>query len=179
MVRLINPSGAAKPNVCAMIYVFDSDEEMGECCGCPLSPQKLLSLSVENNLTSDWAIFGGPSHGERVVGLVEVVAAAPDVPVSNKPGVSNGNGCGFATGIIPTQACNGGCDPTNVPGYSTTRALKGYILHNLTPELPEVPFADAGDPDSSTLNYLQEQCGALIGNGTGAGICNCGPVGGE
>src|SRR5271155_5784404 len=21
--------------VCAMIYVFDNDQEMGECCGCP------------------------------------------------------------------------------------------------------------------------------------------------
>ena len=45
ILRLINPNGAANGNlagaqeqtVCAMIYVFDDDEEMGECCGCPLS----------------------------------------------------------------------------------------------------------------------------------------------
>lgn len=45
VIRLINPNGAANGNlagakeqtVCAMIYVFDDDEEMGECCGCPLS----------------------------------------------------------------------------------------------------------------------------------------------
>jgi hypothetical protein len=46
-VRLINPT-AANGTLCAMIYVFDDDEEPGECCGCPLSPNKLLSLSVEN-----------------------------------------------------------------------------------------------------------------------------------
>src|SRR5271166_3844446 len=40
IIRLINPNGAANGNlagakeqqVCAMIYVFDDDEEMGECC---------------------------------------------------------------------------------------------------------------------------------------------------
>ena len=45
IIRLINPNGSANPflaggiehPVCAMIYVFDDDEEMGECCGCPLS----------------------------------------------------------------------------------------------------------------------------------------------
>src|SRR5580704_14095847 len=45
IIRLVNPNGAANPllvgnneqDVCAMIYVFDDDEEMGECCGCPLS----------------------------------------------------------------------------------------------------------------------------------------------
>ena len=25
----------------------------------------------------------------------------------------------------------------------------------------------------TNLNYLQAQCGALVGNGTGGGLCNC------
>ena len=43
IIRLINPNGAANSNlagaqpqtVCAMLYVFDANQEMGECCGCP------------------------------------------------------------------------------------------------------------------------------------------------
>jgi len=160
-VSLINPV-SSETNICAMIYVFDAAEEMGECCGCPLSPQKLLSLSVKTNLTGDWAIFGGPPvGGNHQSGLIEIVSASPNV--------TNARIC------VPGSGCNGGCDPTNVPGYVTTRELKGYILHTQTEGIPEVPFADAGDPDATTSTYLEEQCGALILNGTGVGVCNCGP----
>ncbi len=37
ILELINPT-AANGDLCAMIYVFDDDEEMGECCGCALTP---------------------------------------------------------------------------------------------------------------------------------------------
>ena len=87
-------------------------------------------------------------------------------------------------------ACNGGCDPTNVPGYSVTTAnnLLGSITHNQlvdarTPSNPnleativgitEVALSDDGGGDPTNLIYLQNQCGALVGNGTGGGICNC------
>jgi hypothetical protein len=167
IVRLIAPNASAT-NLCAMIYVFDNGEEMGACCGCALSQQKLLSLSVTNQLTDDWAIFGGPSAGEHQIGLIDVVSAAPNAPTATGTD-SNGQGCT----ADQTRACNSGCDPTNFPGYSNAGQLKGYILHSLTPGSPEVPLAVAGDPNSTTLNYLQNQCGALVGNGTGAGICTC------
>jgi|SRR5271168_1448977 len=57
VVRLINPMSSST-NLCAMTYVFNSEEVMGECCGCPLSPPKPLSFSVDSNLTADWALMG-------------------------------------------------------------------------------------------------------------------------
>jgi hypothetical protein len=165
LVRLINPVGTT--NRCAMIYVFDSNEEMGECCGCPLSPQKLLSLSVKNDLTLNW-VFSPPSPQ---AGVIEIISALPNA--STKGGL--GSQCQQSG-----PACNGGCDPTNVPGFdSTSRQLKGYIVHNrsisATSGIPEVPFAEAGDPDSVTLNSLQDLCGAILGTGdTKIGVCNCG-----
>ena len=57
---LINPAGNANrafgvvTDQCAMIYVFDNSEEMGECCGCPITPAQRLSFSVEHNLLSNW-----------------------------------------------------------------------------------------------------------------------------
>src|ERR1019366_9464137 len=89
IIRLINPNGSANPHigglsqpVCAMIYVFDDDEEMGECCGCPLTSAQLATFSVESNLTSNWALRGGTEGGDHGNGAIATVAAAQNVAVS-------------------------------------------------------------------------------------------------
>ena len=163
ILRLINPNGSANPflaggiehPVCAMIYVFDDDEELGECCGCLITSSGLLTLSVEKNLTSNWGLQSpyGADHGN---GAIAIVAAAPNIPTS-------------------------GCNPTNVPGYQTSidSNLLGSITHNQdvfggSPSgITEVGLFDNGAGDPTNLTYLQTQCGALIGNGTGGGVCNC------
>jgi hypothetical protein len=181
IIRLINPNGAANGNlagakeqeVCAMIYVFDDDEEMGECCGCPLSSTQLATFSVEFNLTDDCGLTGGPEGGDHRNGSIAIVAAAPNTTVLT-PGGGDG-------------AANGGCDPTNVPGYSVTTAsnLLGSVTHNqivqegstsssgFTSGLTEIGLFDDAGGDPTNLIYLQTQCGALIGNGSKGGICTC------
>jgi len=186
IVRLVNPNGGANGNlagakpqtVCAMIYVFDDDEEMGECCGCPLSSTQLATFSVEHNLTSNWGIanpaeqIGLSPTPDNGLGSLAIVAAGPNAPAC----------------LHQSGACNGGCDPTNVPGYTvtTTNNLLGSITHNqiltgrITTDLDEeifgiteVALSDDAGGDPTNLTYLQVQCGALVGNGTGGGICNC------
>jgi hypothetical protein len=44
-----DPSG----NLCALIYVFEPDQQLAECCGCAITPDGLLTLSVDNNLTNN------------------------------------------------------------------------------------------------------------------------------
>jgi hypothetical protein len=189
IIRLINPNGSANPQigglsqpVCAMIYVFDDDEEMGECCGCPLTSAQLATFSVEQNLGSNWAVTGGPEGGEHGNGAIAIVAASRNVPVLFVPGLSNGQGC--ANGDF---ACNGGCDPTNTPGYGVTTAnnLLGSITHNQIVQvgainsprgftaITETALSDDAGGDPTNLTYLKNQCGVLVGNGTGGGICNC------
>ncbi|MGA2590747.1 MAG: hypothetical protein ABSH32_12585 [Bryobacteraceae bacterium] len=51
-VYLTNP-GTSGGNICAMIYVLDPNQELLECCGCSLSPDSLLRLSVNGNLTAN------------------------------------------------------------------------------------------------------------------------------
>jgi len=164
-LRLNNPT-RANGNLCAMIYVFDDDQHMGECCGCPLSPDKLLSLSVEKNLTAN---FVGRDNDS---GVIDIISALPDQP--------NPRFC-FAS-----RGCNGGCDPTQTT-MVPTRALKGYMVHNqaaaaqanigtaLNVGLTEVPLADAGDADPKEFAFLTSLCGSIVGNGSGAAVCNCGP----
>ncbi len=170
IIRLVNPNGSANPflaggieqPVCAMIYVFDDDEEMGECCGCLVTSSGLLNLSVEHNLTSNWGLAGGPEGGEHQNGVIAIVAAAP-----NGPG--------------------GTCNPSNVPGYTVTTAnnLLGSNTHNQIVQrgatyssyeavgITETGLFDNGGGDPTNLVYLQTQCGAITGNGTGGALCSC------
>jgi Ice-binding-like len=64
--------------------------------------------------------------------------------------------------------------------------LLGSITHNQAVQagplnfnsailgLTEIALSDDAGGDPTNLTYLQEQCGALVGNGSGGGICNCG-----
>ena len=185
IIRLVNPNGAANANlagakpqtVCAMFYVFDDDEEMGECCGCPISSAQLATFSIEGNLTANWGIQSPQTNNlsgrDNSNGSIAIVAVAPNV----LPGCTG-----------QSAACNAGCDPTNLPGYSVTTAsnLLGSITHNqvvgrqigdskegLTPGITETALSDDAGGDPTNLIYLQTQCGALVGNGTGGGICTC------
>jgi len=51
-VRLTNP-GTAGGSLCAAVYVFDSSQELSECCSCFVSPDGLRTLSVNTDLTSN------------------------------------------------------------------------------------------------------------------------------
>ena len=168
ILRLINPIGSANPflaggfeqTVCAMIYVFDDDEEMGECCGCPITSAGILTFSIDKDLTSNWGLQGDPEAGAHGNGAVAIVAATPNGPGST-------------------------CNPTNVPGYNVTvtNNLLGSITHNQIvttnnpledlPGLTEVGLFDDGSGDPANLAYLQNQCGVLVGNGSGGGVCSC------
>jgi hypothetical protein len=56
-LRLDNPGSAAANNwvsdLWALIYVFDADQQLVECCGCRLTPDGLRTLDVNNDLTSN------------------------------------------------------------------------------------------------------------------------------
>jgi hypothetical protein len=183
IIRVINPTGSADPAlsgtqnpVCAMIYVFDDDEEMGECCGCPVSSAGLVTFSVETQLIANWTT-GLPNPG---VGAIAIVAAPQNTSIISLASPSNGQGCA----VTQSAACNFGCDPTNTPGYTATAAnnLFASITHNqivtgtsggTNSGLTEVGFFDDAGGDGTNLTYLQHQCGGAIGNGSTKGICHC------
>src|ERR1700726_662561 len=74
-VRIDNP-GLTYGNLCAMIYVFDADQQLSECCGCVETHNGLRTLSVRRDLT------GNPLTGRvSTNGVIKVVSAA----VNNSP----------------------------------------------------------------------------------------------
>jgi hypothetical protein len=56
-LRLDNPgsTGGTSPSgdLWALIYVFDADQQLVECCGCLLTPDGLRTLDVNHDLTSN------------------------------------------------------------------------------------------------------------------------------
>ena len=57
-LRLDNPGSVASGTVWvsdlwALIYVFDADQQLVECCGCRLTPDGLRVLDVNKDLTSN------------------------------------------------------------------------------------------------------------------------------
>jgi len=190
ILKLINPNGSANTNLagggseltCAMIYVFDDDEELGECCGCPVTSAGIETFSVLNNLTSNWSPTGSEGQ-DNASGAIAIVASAPNNFSTASP--SNGKFCPFGA----SGACNFGCDPTNIPGYSapsTQRNLLGSIIHNeqvttgtstssTISGLTEVALFDDAGGDAANLTYLQNACGALVGGSSGGAICSCPP----
>ena len=83
-VRIDNP-GLTYGNLCAMIYVFDNDQQLTECCGCVETHNGLRTLSVKTDLTKN-PLTGKVSNN----GVVKVVSAA----VNAAP-------CDPTTGVAP------------------------------------------------------------------------------
>jgi hypothetical protein len=57
VLRLVNDGNVSDSSpagdLCASIYIFDSAEELNECCSCRITPNGIVSLSVNTNLTNN------------------------------------------------------------------------------------------------------------------------------
>src|SRR5271166_3381589 len=84
--RVINP-GTAGGYLCADIFVFDTYQELSECCSCSLSPDSLRTLSVNHDLTYN------PLTGVTLsTGAIKVVSSSP----------KNTTYCRFPSSLTPT-----------------------------------------------------------------------------
>jgi len=178
-VTLINP---ASIGLCAMIYVTDNSEELGECCGCYLSPQDggdrfhspgLDRFSVKQNLVANWAQSFGVS--ENAVGTIIVFAAIPNAtnPVTGAPACDPTGGFTKSTG-----GSSGSATPFVI---TSGLGLNGWILHlnsivataGTTTSVTEASFWDDGSGDPAEATTLENLCGSIFVNNSGAGHCTC------
>ena len=77
VVDIVNPGTNENGggNVCAKIYVITPDEELAECCGCMLTPDQVIELSVNANLTAN-AATGTAVHN----GAIKILSSFPVLP---------------------------------------------------------------------------------------------------
>jgi hypothetical protein len=142
-VRIDNP-GLTYGNLCAMVYVFDADQQLSECCGCIETHNGLRTLSVNTNLTSN------PLTGVRsTTGVIKVVSAA----VNNSP-------CDPTSNVSPTP---------NLRVWATHIQNRVGTAYPIT----ETESSDS-TLGATELANLQAQCAFIGILGSGHGVCSCG-----
>lgn len=167
-VRITNPGvarvnlapGAGDGSLCAMIYIFRPDQEFAACCGCKVTPNALLKLSV-NRLVSN------PLNGSApTAGVIKIVSALPNNPTIPVTGSSN--------------ACDaGGLTATTAANVIPTPDLREWGTHiDDTGAITEEEFAGAPlslDEDSALLLNCAIAEGTALppGTGSGHGTCDC------
>jgi len=142
-VRIDNP-GLTYGNLCAMIYVFDADQQLSECCGCVETHNGLRTLSVRRDLTSN-PLTGRVSTN----GVIKVVSAA----VNNSP-------CDPSSNVSPKA---------NLRAWGTHIQNPVGAAYPIT----ETEFTDS-TLGATELANLQAQCAFVNILGSGQGICSCG-----
>ena len=144
-VRIDNP-GLTYGNLCAMVYVFDNDQQLTECCGCVETHNGLRTLSVRRNLTSN-PLTGVVSTN----GMIKIVSAA----VNNSP-------CDPSANVSPKA---------NLRAWVTHIQNPVGVAYPIT----ETEFSDS-TLGATELANLQAQCAFIGILGSGHGICSCGTV---
>jgi hypothetical protein len=174
-VRIIN-SGAVAPlsvlggDVCAMIYVFDPIQELEACCGCLVTPNALLTLSVDNDLNNNNVLSRIPTAS----GVIKVVESLPNVPPgSPRPGSSPT--CDPATFAIPTPL-----DATIF--FASALEVSGTHVQDASPEIPWLITETADHASSHNFTDLTTSEPGVLAlrclldvqvNGSGHGRCQC------
>jgi hypothetical protein len=142
-VRIDNP-GFTYGNLCSMIYVFDNDQQLAECCGCVETHNGLRTLSVKKDLTSNPLTGKVPNNG-----MIKIVSAA----VNAAP-------CDPTANVKPTA---------NLRAWVTHIQ---NVVGTAYPET-ETESSDSV-LGASELANLQAQCSFVNILGSGQGICSCG-----
>jgi hypothetical protein len=151
-------------DLCAIIYVFNK-EKLNECCGCLVTADGGLELSINNNLTNN------PHTGSPIAkGVIKLISTVPGT-----------------SGSVET------CDPTNLflasdgtncPGGAGNNAAScptaelGAWATHVQVQLPNQSFpvteeefwpATLSDAEVTALNAA---CSAI--GTSGKGVCSCG-----
>ena len=149
-IRIVNPGTTSTSSklgdLCANIYVFDSFQELAECCSCPVTANGFSRLSLFNNLTDNQ---NSPNNFATFAGSVFVVPST----------------------FSATTLCDATSTFTPVPNglnvWGTRPAISARrMVETLAPSTP------LSGPE---LTLLQSTCGFIVRNDSGAGICTCPP----
>jgi hypothetical protein len=66
IVHVLNPGNGA---LCADVYVLGADQELSECCSCPITPNGLLTFTVDVATSNP-----GDGNPQRNAGSIDIIA---------------------------------------------------------------------------------------------------------
>ena len=150
--------GLATGNICVNVYAFSPDEQLISCCSCLITPNGLVSLSVNGDLVSN--TLTGIRPNSVVIKLLNTLAS---VAVAGGGATSCTNSAALASvpgAAAPFPIANG------MLAWGTTlhqNAVAGFA----TTETAFIPATL--NPDE--LASITGRCANIIGNGSSFGIC--------
>jgi hypothetical protein len=162
LLRIVNKGNfEANPHgfVCANIYVIGDDQQMQECCSCPVSPDGVLTFSTINDLIANPLI----NNTSLSAGSIKIIGSRQD-----KSACING----FTAGRIgPTDVAAGLIATINHTETIATNQPPsfGFITSTSVDEFQKVKI-DLGEGGI----LIDIQCFFAEFFGSGAGICKCG-----
>ncbi len=145
--------GSPAGNICVNAYAFSPDEQLVSCCSCLVTPNGLVSLSVTNDLISNTLTGVRPSS--VVVKLLATLAG------------TGGSGTSCANSAATAAA----------PGVSGMAAWGTTIHVTAGTAVTETAFTPA-TLSAGEAASITGRCTAIIGNGSGFGICRSCRAGG-
>ena len=128
-------------DICANVYVFAEDQQLIACCACPLTPNHLRTLSVDNDLISNTLTPGVP------IGVTVALLSTDGSEGSCNPAAPGESIGGLKAWGTTLHAVPGG-------GYGVT----------------ETAFSPA-QLSASEYSKLISYCGFIQADGSGYGIC--------
>jgi len=157
---LLGPGfGGASGNICVNVYAFDPGEELISCCSCLITPDQTVNLGVNRDLT--------------VKTLTGVVPTSVTVKLLGTLAGTGGSGSSCTNSAAQVQLAA----TTIVGGFTAW----GTTLHVYSPP-PAAPAAGtyfgtetAFTPSTLSAGELASiggRCAAILGNGSGFGVCN-------
>jgi hypothetical protein len=141
--------GAAVGNICVNVYAFAPDEQEISCCSCLLTPNSVANLGVNRDLTS--TTLTGVVPTSVVIKLVATLAGT---------GGSGSSCSNSAATVVASNIVSG------LVAYGTTPQPVGTAYNAV--EHTFVPSTLS----SGELASITGRCQAILGNGSGFGVCN-------
>ncbi len=157
-IRIVNPGVSGTPlttpvgDVCADIYVYDAAQNLPECCGCVLTPNDLLTLSLANNLLQKPANGAVPSSG-----VIKLVSSSPGENHTCDP-----------TAPTPTPNLRASMAHLELIPPPPSLNFPIFLLRVSTPFLVMAPFQDS-TLSSLELGRLESACSAIVNTNA----CTC------
>lgn len=148
-IHVFNPQNGA---FCADIYVWRFDQELSECCSCPVSANGLLTIRV-SQLTNN----PGDNSNPLVSGSISIISDS--ATAASSPACDNSTG-NAATAPTPTADLRSWATHVNV-----NTATAGTFDVTET-EMLDTPLSSGEQTEAAS------RCGFLRGNGSGAGRCD-------
>jgi hypothetical protein len=142
-IRITN-TGSTGKTLCAMVYVFDQDQQMAECCGCKISPDGLRMFSLSKDFLANPLTGVSP-----VAGSVMIVTAD----------------------YASNPSCNAASITPSGIGIAWTTHLQNVAASQSTTTEVPLSFSPLSSTQSSAL---QAQCSFIQQLGAGHGVCGCG-----